>query len=871
MEAIYNPQAIEATVQKFWTDNNTFTAIEDDSKEKFYCLAMFPYPSGRLHMGHVRNYSLGDVISRYQRMQGKNVMQPMGWDAFGLPAENAAIKNKTAPGSWTYQNIDYMRNQLKSLGFGYDWSRELATCKPDYYRWEQWFFTKLYEKGLVYKKNASVNWDPVDQTVLANEQVIDGRGWRSGAIVEKKEIPQWFIKITDYAQELLDDLDQLTDWPEQVKTMQRNWIGRSQGVEMTFQVDGLVENKQESFDIYTTRPDTLLGVTYVALAAEHPLALIAAKENTALADFIHECKSNQTTEADMAAMEKKGVDTGFKAIHPITGELVPVWAANFVLMDYGSGAVMSVPGHDQRDYEFAVKYGLAITQVISTSKEGDSEKDDITKAAITEKGILINSGEFDGLDFEAAFTAISDKLVKENKGKITTNFRLRDWGVSRQRYWGTPIPMVNLTNGESVPVPESELPVILPEDVVMNGVTSPIKDDPQWAKTTFNGEEALRETDTFDTFMESSWYYARYCSPNDDSQMIDPAKANYWLPVDQYIGGIEHAILHLLYSRFFHKLLRDVGLVQCDEPYKKLLCQGMVLADTYYREADNGAQEWISPDDVTVERDDKGQVTSAISKVDGEAVISAGMSKMSKSKNNGIDPQAVIQKYGADTVRLFIMFTSPPEQTLDWSDAGVEGAHRFVKRVYKLVNDTVETCQNKHYDIDGLALNVDQKKLRRELHKTIAKVTDDIGRRNTFNTAIAAIMELMNHLSKAPLKSDEDKAVMFEALRAVVLMLTPITPHMCHYLWQTIGNSNIDVENTPWPTVDNSALVEDEKLIIVQVNGKLRAKITVAANASKEEVEALGLNDENVVKFTADKTIRKVIYIPGKIFNIVAN
>ncbi len=882
MEAIYNPQAIEATVQKFWTENNTFKAIEDESKEKFYCLAMFPYPSGRLHMGHVRNYSLGDVISRYQRMQGKNVMQPMGWDAFGLPAENAAIKNKTAPANWTYQNIDYMRNQLNSLGFGYDWSRELATCKPDYYRWEQWFFTKLYEKGLVYKKNASVNWDPVDQTVLANEQVIDGRGWRSGAIVEKKAIPQWFIKITDYAQELLDDLDLLTEWPEQVKTMQRNWIGRSQGVEMTFQVDGLVEGKQESFDIYTTRPDTLLGVTYMALAAEHPLALIASKNNaangnTALADFIQECKGNQTTDADMATMEKKGVDTGFKAIHPLTGKLVPVWAANFVLMDYGSGAVMSVPGHDQRDYEFATKYGLAITQVITTSKKSGGEADDdanvsdISKAAITEKGTLINSGEFDGLDFEAAFTAISDKLIKENKGKITTNFRLRDWGVSRQRYWGTPIPMVNLANGESVPVPERELPVILPEDVVMNGVTSPIKDDPQWAKTRFNGEDALRETDTFDTFMESSWYYARYCSPNDNSQMIDPAKANYWLPVDQYIGGIEHAILHLLYSRFFHKLLRDVGLVQCDEPYKKLLCQGMVLADTYYREADNGAQEWIAPDDVIVERDEKGQVTSATSKIDGEAVISAGMSKMSKSKNNGIDPQSVINKYGADTVRLFIMFTSPPEQTLEWSDAGVEGAHRFVKRVYKLVHDTVETCQGKHYDIDGLTLNADQKKLRRELHKTIAKVTDDIGRRNTFNTAIAAIMELMNHLSKAPVKSDEDKAVMLEALRAVVLMLTPITPHMCHYLWQTIGSNNTDVESYPWPTVDNSALVEDEKLIIVQVNGKLRAKITVAADASKETVEALGLSDENVVKFTEGNTIRKVIYIPGKILNIVAN
>ncbi|MBL4941843.1 MAG: leucine--tRNA ligase [Colwellia sp.] len=879
MEAIYNPQAIEATVQKFWTDNDTFKAVEDESKEKFYCLAMFPYPSGRLHMGHVRNYSLGDVIARYQRLQGKNVMQPMGWDAFGLPAENAAIKNKSAPGKWTYQNIDYMRNQLKSLGFGYDWSRELATCKQDYYRWEQWFFIKLYEKGLVYKKNATVNWDPVDQTVLANEQVIDGRGWRSGALVEKKAIPQWFIKITDYAQELLDDLDQLTDWPEQVKTMQRNWIGRSQGIEMTFEVDGLVDGKQASFDIYTTRPDTLMGVTYVALAAEHPLAQVAAKENIAkgdntLADFILECKNNQTTEADMAAMEKKGVDTGLKAIHPLTGDLVPVWAANFVLMDYGSGAVMSVPGHDQRDYEFATKYGLAITQVISTAKESAQDNDnanisDISKAAITEKGKLINSGEFNGLDFEQAFQAISDKLISENKGKITTNFRLRDWGVSRQRYWGTPIPMINLANGESVPVPTSELPVVLPEDVVMNGVTSPIKDDPEWAKTTFNGEDALRETDTFDTFMESSWYYARYCSPNDDSQMIDPAKANYWLPVDQYIGGIEHAILHLLYSRFFHKLLRDVGLVECDEPYKKLLCQGMVLADTYYREAANGAQDWIAPSDVIVERDDKGEVTSAISKIDGKAVISAGMSKMSKSKNNGIDPQEVISKYGADTVRLFIMFTSPPEQTLEWSDTGVEGAHRFVKRVYKIVHDFIDVTNGELPSTNDLNLNSAQKKLRRELHKTIAKVTDDIGRRNTFNTAIAAIMELMNHLSKAPVATNEDQAVMLESLRAVILMLTPITPHMCHYLWQELEQK--PVEDAQWPTVDESALVEDEKLIIVQVNGKLRAKITVAADTSKETVETLGLTDEHVLKFTTGKTIRKVIYIPGKLLNIVAN
>ncbi|MBA6397939.1 leucine--tRNA ligase [Colwellia sp. BRX10-4] len=867
MESIYNPQAIEAQVQKFWTDNNTFKAEEKPGQEKYYCLAMFPYPSGRLHMGHVRNYSLGDVISRYQRLQGKNVMQPMGWDAFGLPAENAAIKNKTAPAKWTYENIDYMRNQLQSLGFAYDWSRELATCKKDYYKWEQWFFTQLYEKGLVYKKNATVNWDPVDQTVLANEQVIDGRGWRSGAPVERKEIPQWFIKITDYAEELLTDLDQLTEWPEQVKTMQRNWIGRSEGIEMTFQV----ADSNESFDIYTTRPDTLMGVTYVALAAQHPLALAAAKNNPALSDFITECKTNKSTEADMATMEKKGADTGLKAIHPLTGNIVPVWAANFVLMDYGSGAVMSVPGHDQRDFEFATKYSLDITQVIAGSKD-----DDFSKAAITEKGLLINSGEYDGLGFEAAFKAISERLISENKGSVKVNYRLRDWGVSRQRYWGTPIPMMHLANGESVAVPLDQLPVELPEEVIMNGVTSPIKDNPEWAKTTYNGEEAFRETDTFDTFMESSWYYARYCSPNDDTQMIDPAKANYWLPVDQYIGGIEHAILHLLYARFFHKLLRDAGLVNCDEPFKKLLCQGMVLADTYYREADNGGQDWISPTDVDVERDEKGQVTSAVSKLDGKPVISAGMSKMSKSKNNGIDPQEVISKYGADTVRLFIMFTSPPEQTLEWSDSGVEGAHRFLKRVWKLAFDFSEQVKE-HGEVallSTLTLNAAQKTLRRELHKTIAKVSDDIGRRNTFNTAIASIMELMNHLSKANLVSVEDRAVMQEAVRAVIIMLTPITPHMCHEIWKTLGsanNNNDSIEEASWPIVDESALVEDEKLIIVQVNGKVRAKITVSANASKEEVEALGLSDETVVRFIDDKTIRKVIYIPGKLLNIVAN
>lgn len=865
MESIYNPQSIEQKIQQSWADNNTFVAVEKPGKEKFYCLSMFPYPSGRLHMGHVRNYTLGDVISRYQRLQGKNVMQPMGWDAFGLPAENAAIKNKAAPASWTYENIDYMRNQLKSLGFGYDWNRELATCKKDYYRWEQWFFTKLFEKGLVYKKNATVNWDPVDQTVLANEQVIDGRGWRSGAKVERKEIPQWFIKITDYAEELLNDLDQLEDWPEQVKTMQRNWIGRSEGVEMTFEV----ANSTDSFDIYTTRPDTLMGVTYVALAAQHPLAIKASAINPALADFIAACKNNKVAEADMATMEKLGVDTGLKAIHPITGELVPVWAANFVLMDYGSGAVMSVPGHDQRDYEFAKKYALDIKQVIVAD-----EQKDISEAAITDKGSLINSGEFNGLSSDDAFKAIADYLSEVGKGKVTVNYRLRDWGVSRQRYWGTPIPMLTLQNGESVPVPEEQLPVVLPEDVVMDGVTSPIKADPEWAKTTYNGQPALHETDTFDTFMESSWYYARYCSPDHDSGMLDPAKANYWLPVDQYVGGIEHAILHLLYSRFFHKLLRDVGLVESDEPFKSLLCQGMVLAETFYREESNGAQTWIAPSDVDVERNEKGAVIKATNKIDGLPVLSAGMSKMSKSKNNGIDPQEVINLFGADTVRLFIMFTSPPEQTLEWSDAGVEGAHRFLKRVWKLAFDFTEavkaTDKGAVNALSNVELSGQHKTLRREIHRTIAKVSDDIGRRNTFNTAIAAIMELMNNLAKAKLESDADLAVMNEAIQAIVLMLTPITPHLGHELWHIIGDGST-VEEAAWPVVDQSALVEDEKLVIVQVNGKLRSKVTVAATASQEDVEKIAFSEENVVKFTEGKTVRKIIYVPGKLLNIVAN
>ncbi|MBC3764558.1 leucine--tRNA ligase [Neptunicella marina] len=862
MEKQYNPQQIEQSVQQYWEKNKVFQAVEDASKEKYYCLSMFPYPSGRLHMGHVRNYTIGDVISRYQRMQGKNVLQPMGWDAFGLPAENAAIANNTAPANWTYSNIEYMKNQLKSLGFGYDWDREVATCKKDYYRWEQWFFTRLYEKGLVYKKNATVNWDPVDHTVLANEQVIDGRGWRSGALVEQKEIPQWFIKITDYAEELLAELDELTDWPEQVVAMQKNWIGRSEGVEITFHVEG----SNDQFDVYTTRPDTLYGVTYVALAAQHPLALAAAKSNPELASFIDECKNTKVAEAELATMEKKGCDTGLKAIHPLTGESVPVFAANFVLMGYGSGAVMSVPGHDQRDWEFAQKYNLPIKQVVAPLD--DNEKADLSEAAYTEKGKLVNSAEFDGLDFTAAFDAISQKLVSEGKGNKKVNYRLRDWGVSRQRYWGAPIPMLNLENGESVPVPAEQLPVELPEDVVMNGVISPIKADPEWAKTTYNGQPALRETDTFDTFMESSWYYARYCSSQNGDAMLDPAQANYWLPVDQYVGGIEHAILHLLYSRFFHKLLRDEGLVESNEPFKRLLCQGMVLADSYFRTDENGKTTWFSPADVETEKDDKGRIVKATLIADGKEVSHGGMTKMSKSKNNGIDPQQVIDQYGADTIRLFTMFAAPPEQTLEWIESGVEGANRFIKRLWKLVQGHIDS--GVIADINADALSNEQKTLRREVHKTIAKVSDDIGRRQTFNTAIAAIMELLNHLQKAPQESEQDHAIMREAVIAVVQLLTPVTPHVCHQLWQDLG-FDTDVEYSGWPVADEKALVEDEKLIIVQVNGKLRAKITVAADADEQSVKQKAQDEDNVKQFTDGKTVRKVIYVAGKLVNIVAN
>ena len=858
MQQQYNPSQIEPAVQQYWAENKVFKAIKDTSKEKYYCLSMFPYPSGRLHMGHVRNYTIGDVVSRYQRMNGKNVLQPIGWDAFGLPAEGAAIKNKTAPAKWTYENIEYMKNQLKMLGFGYDWDREIATCRPEYYKWEQWFFTELYKKGLVYKKNSTVNWCPNDVTVLANEQVHDGCCWRCDTPVEQKEIPQWFIKITDYAEQLLGGLDQLPQWPDMVKTMQRNWIGRSEGVEITFDV----ADTAEKVAVYTTRPDTFYGVSYLGIAAAHPLAELAAEKNPQLAEFIREAKNAKVAEADLATMEKKGMATGLFAIHPLTGEKLPIWVANFVLMHYGTGAVMAVPAHDQRDFEFAQKYNLPIKQVIAPLAD---EEIDLTKQAFVEHGKLVNSAEFDGLDFDAAFNGIADKLEKLGVGKRQVNYRLRDWGVSRQRYWGAPIPMLTLPNGETVPAPIEDLPIILPEDVVMDGVKSPIKADPNWAKTTFNGEPALKETDTFDTFMESSWYYARYTSPSYAEGMLDKEEANYWLPVDQYIGGIEHATMHLLYFRFFHKLLRDAGFVTSDEPAQKLLCQGMVLADAFYYTSPTNERIWVSPTQVTLERDEKGRIIKATDP-EGRELVHTGMTKMSKSKNNGIDPQEMVEKYGADTVRLFMMFASPAEMTLEWQESGVEGAKRFLGRVWNLVYEYSQNPAKTALDVT--ALSADQKALRRDVHKTIAKVSDDIGRRQTFNTAIAAVMELMNKLTRAPLESEQDRAVMAEALSAVVRMLYPITPHICFELWKALGNeSNID--HAEWVKADEAAMVEDEKLIVVQVNGKVRGKVTVAADADEETVKTVAFADENVKKFTDNTQIVKVIYVPGKLLNVV--
>tara|TARA_R110002049_G_scaffold15822_5_gene64185 strand:- start:20950 stop:23409 length:2460 start_codon:yes stop_codon:yes gene_type:complete len=818
MNEEYLPHEIEAEVQSRWQHSNTFQAVEDESREKFYCLSMFPYPSGRLHMGHVRNYTIGDVISRYQRMQGKNVMQPMGWDAFGLPAENAALKNKVPPAKWTHENIDYMRGQLQRLGFAYDWDRELATCTPEYYKWEQWLFTRLFEKGLVYKKKSIVNWDPVDQTVLANEQVIDGRGWRSGELVERREISQWFLRITQYADELLECVKQLDGWPEQVQVMQQNWIGRSEGLQFSFDVEGGLPSMQ----VYTTRPDTLMGVSYVAIASEHELATIAAKDNPDVASFIEKCKQRKVAEAEINTAEKEGVDTGLFALHPITNEKLPIWIANFVLIEYGTGAVMSVPAHDQRDWEFARKYGLPIQQVIVPEETALSS--DVSQQAYTDKGVLKASGEWDGLTSEQAFTAISEKIEADQRGERTVNYRLRDWGISRQRYWGCPIPMIYCDDCGAVAVPESDLPVRLPENVEVTGAGSPLATMPEFVDVACPkcSKPAKRETDTFDTFFESSWYYARYCSVDNKDKMLDE-RANYWLPVDQYVGGIEHAVLHLLYARFFHKLMRDEGLISSDEPFTNLLTQGMVLKDG---------------------------------------------TKMSKSKGNTVDPEQLIEKFGADTVRLFTMFAAPPDNSLEWIDTGVDGSARFLKKLWRFVYLHLQANASVPVAINMAELNAAQKELRNKIHSTIKKVSDDIGRRYTFNTAIAANMELLNDLSALKEQDEKDRAVIREGIEAIVLMLSPIVPHICSDLWGALGHSS-DIENHPWPKHDEQALVRDTLELMVQVNGKLRDKIHVAADASDEHIKTTALDSEKIQNHIKQQPVKKIIVVKGRLVNIV--
>ena len=859
MDERYNPADIEARVQADWERDSTFQVKEDPTREKFYCLSMFPYPSGRLHMGHVRNYTIGDVITRYHRMCGKNVLQPMGWDAFGMPAENAAIENQVPPAKWTYENIDYMRGQLKLLGFGYDWSRELATCDPDYYRWEQWFFTKLYEKGLVYKKTAVVNWDPVDQTVLANEQVIDGKGWRSGAPVERRAIPQWFAKITDYAEELLTSLDDLPGWPDPVRTMQRNWIGRSEGVEAHFEL----KQTGEPLTVYTTRPDTIMGATYMAVAAEHPLAEQIAADRPALAEFIARCKKTVVAEAELETMEKEGLDLGLSAINPVTGAELPVWVANFVLMGYGTGAIMSVPAHDQRDWEFAHKYQLPIAPVIYPA---DGTTLDIESGAYSPKGVLRNSGAFDGMTSDQAFDAIADQLEKTGKGRRRINYRLRDWGLARQRYWGCPIPMLNLRSGATVPVPVEALPVVLPEDVEFTGVGSPLTDMPEFLETASpdGNEAARRETDTFDTFFESSWYYARFCCPDSASGMVDE-RARYWLPVDQYIGGVEHAVLHLLYARFFYKLMRDEELVDGDEPFTRLLTQGMVVAETYFRDND-GKRTYINPQDVEVERDSKGRVVGAVHKMDGLTVAVGGIEKMSKSKNNGVDPQYMIDKYGADTVRMFMMSDAPPDQMLEWSDSAVDGAFRFLRRFWKQVKTHVDAGALQA--ADPATLSDELRALRRTIHETIAKVNDDIGRRYTFNTAIAKVRELLNAVSALQADQPAARAVEREALESAVLLLSPIIPHITDELWRALGH-DAGIVDAPWPQADTAALVRDEITLVVQVNGKKRGTVTVAADAQQEDIEQTALTEDNVQRFIAGKQVRKVVLVPGRLVNVV--
>lgn len=858
MNEQYNPTEIERAAQAYWQQHDSFTAKED-AREKFYCLSMFPYPSGRLHMGHVRNYTISDVIARYQRMLGKNVLHPMGFDAFGLPAENAAIKSGVPPAEWTYSNMDYMKRQLSQLGFAFDWSRELATCRPEYYRWEQWLFVQLLKKGLVYRKNSIVNWDPVDNTVLANEQVIDGRGWRSNALVEQREIPQWFLKITDYADQLHDDLATLDGWPDAVKTMQANWIGRSEGVEIDF---ALAESAGEKLTVYTTRPDTVFGVSFISVAAQHPLALAAAARDAKVAAFVEEAKQSGVAEAMLATQEKKGVALGIDAIHPLTGERVPVWAANFVLMGYGTGAVMAVPAHDERDFEFASAYGLAKKVVVQPKADVPSPAGSELEAAFTDHGTLVDSGEFSGLDFEQAFNAIANALETKGAGRRRKNFRLRDWGVSRQRYWGCPIPIVYCKDCGAVPVPEEQLPVVLPEHLKPDGAASPLTKEPAFYECACPscGKPARRETDTFDTFFESSWYYARFASADQANGMLDE-RAKYWLPVDQYVGGIEHAVLHLLYARFFHKLMRDVGLpVAGDEPFKRLLCQGMVVAGTFYREQANGKKDWINPADVDVTAD------GAVLRADGEPVQVGGREKMSKSKNNGVDPETIINSHGADAVRLFMMFTAPPDQSLEWNEAGIDGAARFLKRLWRMVSE--HTGARAAPTLDASALSAAQKDLRRKTHQTIAKFGDDVGRRLQFNTAIAAAMELVNALQKFDGAAEQDRAVRHEALCALVACLAPITPHISHVLWTALGGQGAVID-ARWPVADAAALVSDAIKLVVQINGKLRGQIEVPVGTANDVILATAKSDENVARFIAGAAIKKEIVVAGKLVNFV--
>ena len=854
----YEPGKIEPVVQQYWADNAVFKVKEDPDREKFYCLCMFPYPSGRLHMGHVRNYTIGDVIARYQRMLGKNVLQPMGWDAFGLPAENAAIENNVPPAAWTRSNIAYMRGQLERLGFAYDWDRELATCDPDYYRWEQWFFTRLYEKGLVYRATAVVNWDPVDQTVLANEQVIAGCGWRSGAPVERREIPQWFLKITAYADELLDELERMDDWPEPVKTMQRNWIGRSEGLSIRFRLsDG-----SGDLEVFTTRPDTLYGATYMAVAPEHPLALAAAQNNADLKAFIEQARHQSTSEAVMEKMEKRGMPLGVTVDHPLSGAALPVWVANFVLMGYGTGAVMSVPAHDQRDWEFARKHDLPIVQVITPA---DGTAVDIDLEACSDHGVLINSATYNGLDSAAAFAAIASQLEGDQRADRQVQYRLRDWLVSRQRYWGCPIPVIYTDDGRIVPESDAQLPVVLPEDIAWEGVSSPLRNMPAFTDTPLaDGSRGRRETDTFDTFFESSWYFSRFCCPGAEA-MVDE-RVDYWMPVDIYIGGIEHAVLHLLYARFFHKAMRDAGLVKSDEPFKRLLTQGMVCKETYFREAANGRKQYFNPADVDVESDGKGRAVAARLSADGAAVSIGAVEKMSKSKNNGVDPQSLIERYGADTVRLYTMFAAPPDQSLEWSDSAVEGAFRFLKSLWRMTSEHVALGIPAAVGPD--ALRVELKTLRRHIHETIIKVSDDISRRYKFNTAIAAVMELVNHLGRETATDDATRAVRQEGLDAAILLLAPIVPHVAAVLWRGLGHAH-DLTDAAWPEADASALKRDEIDLVVQVNGRKRALIQVAATADRTACEDAAMEDSNVRRFTAGKTIRKIIVVPGKLVNVV--